>query len=98
MHRARALLFTLYISLKLASAENTSIRLVSLTIKRFPFLGFTSFTNIFYFVILVRENKLSCYFLRAIGTPVKWFILLMRAVHCKYCGPWFVPEGPGLRC
>ena len=38
MHRARAMLFTLYTPLKLAGAENTSIRPVSLKISKFPFL------------------------------------------------------------
>ena len=45
-------LSTLYTQLKLAGAENTSIGLVSVTINTFPFLNFTTFTNIFYSVIL----------------------------------------------
>ena len=45
-------LFTLCTQLKLAGAENTSIGLVSVTINTFPFLNFTTFTNIFYYVIL----------------------------------------------
>ena len=69
MHRVRPLLYTLYTPLKLAGTENTSIRLDS-----FFQISLRLLTP---FCLLVRENKLSCYF-KIRGIDGRRFI-----VHCS---------------